>query len=269
MRSAPAASIVITGASSGIGRALALHYAAPGISLGLIARDGERLEDCAAQCRKQGAAVRTARIDVTNRAEIAAWLTAYDRDHPIDLLIVNAGVSAGAQPDGNLETSKAAFAAFDVNVIGSINTALPPLEAMIKRGRGQIAFLSSIAALYPLPSTPSYSASKAAMRYYGLALRQALSKHGVKVNVVCPGYVASPMSERVIGYKPFLISADRAAHMIARGLERNQAIIAFPFLLAAGTRILNLLPASLAQWFAQLFALRVRSDERMTRTNAR
>lgn len=261
-------SIVITGASSGIGRALALHYSKAGVTLGLIGRHSGRLADCAAACRQRGAATVTSCIDVTDRAAIATWLAAYDQDHPIDLLFVNAGVSSGLQPGGIFEPSPAAFRVFDVNVGGAVNTAIPVVDSMLRRGHGQIAFLSSLASFFPLPSTPSYSASKAAIRYYGLALRQAVRKHGVKVSVICPGYVISPMSERVIGRKPLLMPAEQAVEFIARNLEDDKPLIAFPRLLAFGIKLLHLLPPSLALYFSQAFALRVRSDEGVTSTSS-
>ena len=250
-------SVVITGASSGIGRALALHYAETGLVLGLIGRNKKRLDDCANACRQKGAVVVAGQVDVTDRAAVTSWLSNFDQGYPIDLLIVNAGVSSGMQIDGAVESWAEARRTFDINVFGALNSLMPVAEAMILRRKGQIAVMSSVAAFYPLPSTPAYGASKATLRYYGLALRQALRNHGVNVSVICPGYVVSPMSDRVSGNKPMLISTQRAVAIIARGLERNAALIAFPRSLALGLRLLNFLPPFLARQILDLFALRI------------
>ena len=149
-------SIVVTGASSGIGEALALHYAQRGRTLGLTGRDRDRLDSVAARCRASGCDVHTATIDVRDRAALARWLVEFDRLAPVDLAVANAGVSTGTPPGQLLEDADAADRVMEVNVLGVLNTIQPLLPLMIARGRGQNAIISSIAGLIPLADSPAY-----------------------------------------------------------------------------------------------------------------
>ena len=223
----PPRSIVITGASSGIGEALALAYAGPGVALALTGRDGDRLAAVAAACRARSAEARADVIDVVDRSAMARWLTDIDTATPVDLVIANAGIGAGSA-DGT-ESADQVRRVFAVNLDGAFNTVLPLLPAMIGRGRGQIALMSSLAAFRGFPGAPAYCASKAALRVWGEALRGDLRRHGVRLSVICPGYVASRMTARNKFPMPFLMPAERAARIIMRGLERDRARIAFPF----------------------------------------
>ena len=243
----PAQSVVITGASSGIGYALALHYARPGARLGLLGRNSERLLQVTEECRRRGATVDTENVDVRSRREMAIWLNGFDARFPIDLLFANAGVMDGTPVDGEIEPADAGYEVIETNVLGVLNTVQPAIPRMMARQQGQIAILSSLAGLIPLRDSPSYCASKSAVLAYGLSLRDLLGARGIRVNVICPGYVATPMSRQEIGSKPFEITAERAASLIARGLERNKAVIAFPFWLALGTRIGAMLPDALRE----------------------
>ncbi len=233
--------ILITGASSGIGAALARFYATQGASLVLTGRDHPRLEAVAEACRAQGAAVRTHRIDVRERAAIGAWIRDTDGQTPLDLVIVNAAVNGG-HPSGGLETEATAFETADINISGALNVLLPCVTLMSGRGRGQIALISSLAAYAPLPDAPAYSGAKAALLAHGLALRQKLKPLGVRLSVVTPGYVKTPMGGVIKGWRPLEMTADEAAARIARGLERDRDVIAFPALLAALARGALLVP---------------------------
>jgi short-subunit dehydrogenase len=250
-------SVVITGASSGIGEALAASYARPGAVLGLIGRDSERLDTVAARCRSSGAEVRTALIDVRDAAALANWLAEFDRAAPIDLLIANAGVYTGVPRRDELEDAGAASLLMQINVLGVMNTVQPVLPLMLGRRPGRIALISSIAGLAPLPDAPAYSASKAAVLRYGLALRDCVYDTGVRVNVVCPGYITSPMSLRVKGWKPLEMSTDAAAGRIVRALARDRPVTAFPWPLALVTRLSVLLPDKLRRVGMRPFRFRV------------
>ncbi|GEP12675.1 SDR family NAD(P)-dependent oxidoreductase [Methylobacterium gnaphalii] len=240
--------ILITGASSGIGAALARLYAAPGTTLILNARGIERLEAVAQTCRARGADVLVEAFDVCDRVLAGARLRALDAARPLDLVIVNAGINGG-HPDGAVETEEVAFATMDTNLGGALNVALPCVTLMDARGAGQIALVSSLAAYAPLPDAPSYSGSKAALLAHGLALRQKLGPRGVRVNVVTPGYVRTAMGATYKkGWRPLEIDADRAASLIARGLERNRDVIAFPWILTALARGAGLVP----EWVVRL-----------------
>jgi NAD(P)-dependent dehydrogenase (short-subunit alcohol dehydrogenase family) len=221
---------VITGASSGIGAALSRRLAgSPGARLGLVGRDVERLAGIAEACRTLGAEVVTGAVDVRDREALAAWLMAFDADRPIDGVIANAGISAGALPGGHPERGGQIYDVFDVNLTGMLNLVLPMIPRMQARRRGRIVLISSLSAYAPLPDAPAYSASKAAILTFGLALRHSLRRDGIRVNVVCPGFVTTPMSQSFRGWKPFEIGADEAARRIERGLVRDAGTIAFPF----------------------------------------
>jgi short-subunit dehydrogenase len=234
--------IVITGASSGIGRALALYYARRGARLGLLGRNGERLAQTAADCRAAGAVVESQQIDVCDRPAMAGWLAQFDASSPVDLLFANAGVMHGTAPGGDMEQPDPGYSLVQTNVLGVLNTVQPLLPRMTGRRQGQIAIMSSLAALIPLRDSPSYCASKSAVMAYGLSLRDLLCGQGIGVSVICPGYVTTPMSRREIGDKPLEMPPERAAAIIDRGLSRNKAVVAFPFWLALATRIGGRLP---------------------------
>ena len=219
--------ILITGASSGIGEALALEFATDGVTLILIGRDLERLDSVAAQCRDGGAEVRLATIDVTDAKFFAQWLEGVDSMTPIDLVIANAGISGGTA--GGAEDDEQVRRIFAVNVDGVFNTVHPAITLMAARRHGQIAIMSSLAAFRGFPGAPAYCASKAAVRSYGESLRGALAPDGIEVSVICPGFVRSRMTAANPFKMPFLMNAGRAARIIKRDLARNKARIAFPF----------------------------------------
>ena len=137
--------IFITGASSGLGAALAEIYATPGVTLGLLGRDTDRLNQTAKICRDRGAAVVTGIIDITDQAVLQDWIAEFDRQYSVDLCIANAGVSAGTA--GGDETLAQVKQIMDVNVNGVLHTIHPVLDAMRARGHGQIVLISSMAGL--------------------------------------------------------------------------------------------------------------------------
>jgi len=238
-------SILITGASSGIGAALARGYARDGVALALTGRDPARLAAVADDCKAAGATISTAELDVTDDAALAAWIAEVDKAHPIELGIVNAGITGGTNRDQRRETPEAIKRVLAVNLDGAINTIEPLVDAMLPRGRGQVAIVSSLAGLRGLPYSPTYSASKAALIAYGEALRTALRGDGIEINVICPGFVETPLDDSISGPKPLRVSAKRAARTIRRGLARNRARIAFPLLLYWGTLAMRAIPSFL------------------------
>jgi short-subunit dehydrogenase len=236
-------SILITGASSGIGAALAKAYAAPGVFLALGGRDSARLGRVADDCRAAGAAVELGILDVSDRLATETWLLAVDRHHPLDLVIANAGISAGTA--GGWESPDQVRKVFAVNLDGVLNTVLPLLPAMGKRRRGQIAIMSSLGSFLGFPGAPAYCASKAAVRFWGEALRGDLWDSGIRVTVICPGYVVSSMTAGNDFPMPLLMKADRAAAIMKRGLAKGRARIAFPWPLYVSVWLLGLLPPGL------------------------
>ncbi len=238
-------SILITGASSGIGAALALHYAAPGITLFISGRDQQRLDAVAQQCRNAGASVSAWVGDVTDESGLKDWIHSCDDDCPLNLVIANAGVALGATEVKGLH--QAAVDSFHINVNGVFNTVHPALEVMSQRRpypvrNAQVAVMSSVMGYAGMARSPAYSSSKAAVKHYGQALRGAFRGMGIGVSVICPGYVSSALTSRNKSRMPFLISAEKAAAIIAKGLARNQARITFPWQMVLLTRLAINLP---------------------------
>lgn len=221
-------SILISGASSGIGAALAAHYAREGAVLFLGGRDAGRLAAVAEECCRKGAVVHEGIVDVTDREASVRWVRAADDLVPLDLVIANAGISGGTGGVVHGEPLAQARRIFAVNVDGVLNLVEGAQARMVARGRGQIALMSSLASFAPWPGAPSYSASKAAVRFYGEALHEALRHTGVGVTVVCPGFIATPMTMVNDYAMPFMMGADKAAALIAKGLRRNVPRLAFP-----------------------------------------
>jgi short-subunit dehydrogenase len=235
--------IVITGASSGLGHALALEYAAPHRVLGLIGRNETRLQQTAEQCRRQGATVLIGLVNVAQADDIVTWINAFDDQHPIDLCIANAGISAGTGGGG--ESLEQIHNIFNINVNGVVNTIHPACERMKQRGYGQLAIVSSIAGFRGSPTAPAYSASKATVRIYGQALRGNVGSQGIKVNVICPGFIRTPMTDVNRFPMPFIITAEKAAKYISKSLNKNKGLIVFPWPMALMARIQNMLPDAL------------------------
>jgi short-subunit dehydrogenase len=241
-------SIVLTGASSGIGEALALDYAGPGVALALTGRDAERLETVAAGCRAKGATVVAETIDVTDRERLLPWLTAFDQAHPVDLVLANAGISID-KDNSSLDDFSIIRKTLDVNINGVLNTVEPLLGPMMARKRGQIGIVSSLAGFIGLPYSASYNASKAAVRVWGESIRYVLKKDGIGVSVICPGFVVSRITADAPFPMPFMMTASRASSIIRRGLAANKPRIAFPIGTKAGVWLGSVLPGS---WTARL-----------------
>jgi short-subunit dehydrogenase len=238
-------SILVTGASSGIGAALARAYAAPRTHLALCGRDAARLAVVVNLCRERGAEVMEARLDVAEAPAVAAWIADVDRAWPLELVIANAGVQGGLWRDGAGETPDELHRVMEINFGGVSNTIHPVLPAMRRRRRGQIALIASLAALRGLPYSPGYCASKAAVKIYGEALRSWLAPEGIDVSVVLPGFVETRLSNTVSGPKPLILSPERAAGIIRRGLAKGRRQIAFPYPLYLGMQLLRALPPRL------------------------
>ena len=246
-----ARSVLITGASSGLGRGLAASYAAPGVRLALVGRDAERLAETAAQCEAQGAAVTCGLHDVRDREKLAAWIRAIDDAAPLDVAIAGAGLGGGRSFGRALEDPDRARAIVATNLIGTMNTIDPVAERMLMRGRGQIAVLGSFSALRGLPYCVAYGASKAGVHAYAEGLRAALARPGIRVSIIVPGFVATPMNRDTTCPKPLLMPVDRAVRVIRRRLDRGARLIAFPRILYWGALLGRLLPT---RWTDRMLA---------------
>lgn len=234
--------ILITGASSGIGEALVIYYADKNIMLSICGRDEKRLNDVADKCRDKGAIVDTKIIDVVDKDMMNDWILNRDNETPIDLVIANAGIGLTATGYNAAEET------FAVNMNGVINTIHPILPKMEERGRGQIVLISSLAGYRGLPSAPAYSASKSFVKAYGEALRGKLKSSDLKVNIVCPGFVKSRLTDQNKFKMPGIIDANQSAEIIADGLKKNKGIIAFPWYMVFGVWFLSILPQCIAEF---------------------
>ena len=234
----PYKTVLITGASSGLGRALALELAAPGVVLHLCGRDAARLEATAQACRAKGANVNAAPRDVTDATAMADWIA---NAGPLDLVIANAGISGGTG-QGQAETAEQTRAIFAVNLDGALNSILPALAAMRANRHGTIASIASIAALLPTPNAPAYGASKAALHAWTLAASPSARADGILLASVCPGFIRTAMTAKNPFRMPGLMDADHAARIILAGLANGRDCIIFPWWMGLLARLVSLLP---------------------------
>lgn len=250
--------ILITGASSGLGAALAAAYAAPGIRLALCGRNAERLFAVAESARARGAGVASAAFDLRDTDALAAFVARVEETSPVGLAILNAGVLEGTSASGEPEDVAKMRAVIGVNLLAALEVFHAVLPGMRQRRSGQIVLISSIAALTPLPDAPAYSASKAGLLSYGLAMRDALAPDGVIVTTICPGYVTTPMTDSHAGPHPFEVPVDRAAAQIQRLIARKGAVYGFPWPLYWGARLSQWLPSFVKGWASASLRFHVR-----------
>lgn len=244
-------SIIITGASSGIGAALAVAYSASGITLGLTGRNKARLEAVADKCRAKGAVVRCHVGDIQDFQVIKTWMEEYDSLHPVDLVIANAGISAGVADHKLPENIDQIQEVFKINLEAAIFSAQVLIEPMIGRGHGQVAFMSSMAGFKGWPGAPAYCASKAGLRVYAQALQGLLHSKNIAINIICPGFVSSAMTDKNKFFMPFKISSERAARIIKKELGKNRKVILFPATMRALLFLFRVLPDSIIYLGAQ------------------
>ena len=247
---------LITGASSGIGEALALECAKRGDTLFLSGRNRERLETVAAKCRSAGAAaVHPEVLDVTDEPGMHDWIGRCDKIAPLERVFSNAGVSTGEETETN---SRRTFA---INVGGCLNTVHPAVEAFRARPgdrqRRQIVITASIAGYGPLKACPAYSATKACVKTWGLALRGMLAPEGIEVCVVCPGFIRSRLTDKNTCPMPFFMEADKAARTILRRADRGIGLIAFPWPMRLATWWLSTLPFRLNELINRMLPRKV------------
>jgi len=232
--------IFLTGASSGIGEALARHYAGNGATLGLFARREAELARVAAALAPATVAIYPG--DVRDAAVLArAGADFIARFGAPDVVIGSAGISRGTLTSeaGDIAAFKAVF---DTNVLGLVQTFQPFIAAMVAAGNGALVGVASVAGFRGIPGSGAYSASKAAVISYLESLRVELRGTGVAVVTICPGFVATPMTARNPYSMPFLLAPDKAARLIARAIERRRRFYVLPWQMARVGRLLKLLP---------------------------
>ena len=242
--------ILITGASAGIGEALALACAAPGMTLHLGARNASRLAAVATQCRVLGAEVEERIIDVRDRDAMEAWIKGAGR---LDLVIANAGIGAGSD-DGLPESAAQVREVLAINLEGALNTALPAMEMLKNQAiapnglRGTIATIASIAAFVPGPGAATYCAAKAALDRWTIATAPFARNLGLQLTSVCPGYVRTPLTAGNRFPMPGLMDAGPAAEIILRGVAAGKRRVVFPWWVAMLARIVGSLPPVISTW---------------------
>lgn len=231
--------VFLTGASSGIGEALARHYAAGGATLGLLARRRELLASLKASLATP---VEIYPCDVRDLGAVSVAANDFiSRFGVPDLVIGNAGVSFGTLTE-HAEDAAVFREVLDVNVMGLVNTFHPFVRPMRERASGTLAGIASVAGLRGLPGATAYSASKAAAIRYLEGLRVELRSSGVRVVTVCPGYIATPMTRRNPYPMPFILQADDAARRFARAIAAGRSYAIIPWQMAIAGRVLGVLP---------------------------
>lgn len=258
--------VVVTGASSGIGAALAERLARPGASLGLVGRNAEGLVATAAAVERRGAEALVGCFDLREGA-FAPWLRAVSRDRRLMGLYANAGVSAGPPSPAALEGATDTERLIATNLSATVGTVREAVEVMRLQPMApqpvrRIALVASIAALFPIADLAVYSATKAALVAYGHALRPRLAAEGIRVSVVCPGFVTTPMSARHRGPKPFEMGAEEAAAAIVRAVERGARTAVMPWPFAVASYLAPLAPGVLLDAIFASFAADIAPDRR-------
>ena len=237
-------SILITGASSGIGAALAKEYASPGVKLVLIGRQPRRLKITQDTCLRLGATVFVAISDVTDKN---AMEKIFDDFGPFHIVIANAGISSSKEQNMEQNTREI----FSVNIDGVANTVLQAILRMQEQGGGNIGIVSSIAGFRGLPSAPAYSASKAASKVWGEGLRSRYASKNIVISVICPGFVETPMTDKNDFFMPWKISSSLAAKSIRQGMDRGQSLIIFPWQMALVINLIKFVPRPVVDWIFQ------------------
>ena len=233
---------IVTGASSGIGRATARALAARGHRIGLIARRRELLESLSEEIRAEGGAAHVAPADVGDRSALHAAIGQIAVHlGPIDVLVANAGHGVPTKLDPmNIEAIEATIR---VNILGVIYSIEAVLPAMLHRRTGQIVAVSSLAAYKGLPGESAYCASKAAVNTYMEGLRIELRRAGIKVATVCPGFVDTAMNDMAAAWTPMLMSPEAAGERVARVvLRKKSGVVRFPLPVAWLTDLVARLP---------------------------
>lgn len=233
-------SILITGASSGLGRQLAIFYAKSGVKLALFGRQLESLKQVKLLCENNGAIVEIFPMDVSDKKSMESAVLAFDQKYPLDLIIANAGIG------------KEDRSVIDINILGVHNTIDPIMPKFIERKSGQIALMSSLASYRGFKKYYIYSGTKAYVRIFGEGLRLDLSQYNVGVTVITPGFVKTPLldPDKKI---PLIMDCKKACKIMMKGLEKNKSVIAFPKLVRFLLYILNSLPKAISDKLASCF----------------
>ncbi len=218
----------LTGASSGIGEALALELASRGAKLAITARRAEVLEQLVARIRAKGGEAWSFPGDVLNLDQMKQVVAAIELNiAPIDLAIPNAGTHLFTVPE-SFDCAEYLFV-MQLNYGGMLHCIEAVLPGMLARKRGYLAPVASLAGYRGLPRAAAYGASKSAMIHFLESIRFHLKSKGVTISIVNPGFVRTPLTDKNDFHMPFIVDADQAARIICQGIERGKREIAFPF----------------------------------------
>lgn len=236
--------ILITGASSGIGAAIAIEYSRYGHTLFLFGRNSERLNNILQECIKNGAKkVFTYIADVVDKNHMQTAIQTIIDSNDIDIVFANAGISSVMT--NTLEETKQIESVMQTNIFGVLNTIQPFIESMCKKKSGHIVVISSMASFMPIPQCPAYCASKVVVRFYSESLYPILLKNNVNITTICPGYIKTPLTDKNNFYMPFLMSPEKAAKIIIKKLQKKPIRIIFPNILYFGIMLILLIPSFL------------------------
>jgi short-subunit dehydrogenase len=235
--------VFLTGASSGIGEALAVAMAKQGATLGLLARRKDLLEDLASRCEAAGGHARVYAADVRDAEGVAAAVEAFRKEFGhIDILVANAGVGGKSQAARDLVPT-AVEEIIDINVMGAVNAVHAVLPHMLDRASGQLVAISSLAGFRGLPRSAAYSASKAAMTAFFESVRLDVAHRGVDVTIIQPGFIRTPLTAGREAKMPFLMYLDDAVPLFLRAIEKKKRFAAFPWQLASIVRLGRIMPS--------------------------
>jgi short-subunit dehydrogenase len=249
--------ILLTGASSGIGEGLALALAKKGAVLGLVARREEMLQELAGKCEKAGGVARAYAADVRDESAIAeAFQRFIGEFETIDILIANAGIG------GNDESTRtyhppSVKKVVEVNLMGAVNAVHAVLPKMLEQGHGQLVAISSLAGFRGLPRSAAYSASKAAMTAFFESVRLDVKRKGIDVTIIQPGFIRTPLTAARANKMPYLMELDDAIPHFLKAIEKRKKFAAFPWQLATIVRAGKFMPA----WMYDRIAGRARYRE--------
>ncbi|RVU33687.1 SDR family NAD(P)-dependent oxidoreductase [Hwanghaeella grinnelliae] len=234
--------VLITGASSGIGAELSRLFVEWGDTVIACARSFDKLDATAERLDSERFVPFS--LDVTDITAVEKTVAEIEDLHgPIDLALLNAGTYSPTPAESF--GASAVHTMMDVNVVGISNMLSVLMPEMMERGRGQLALMSSVAAYRGLPMAAGYSASKAAVIAMGESLKAELDGHGVKLQVICPGFVKTPLTEQNTFPMPYLMDVDDAARRIMKGLESSRFQIAFPRRFVFQLKLLQMMPDAL------------------------
>lgn len=249
--------VLLTGASSGIGEGLAMALAKRGAVLGLVARRREMLEDLAARCEKAGGTARVFAADVTDAHAIADAADTFREEFGhVDVMIANAGIGGNDDKTRNYDPDSVKKVV-DINLLGAVNAVHAVVPDMIKRRSGQIVAISSLAGFRGLPKSAAYSASKAGMTAFFESVRLDVADKGVSVTIIQPGFIRTPLTSGRANKMPFLMELDDAIPHFVKAIEKRKRFAAFPWQLATFVRAGKFMPG----WLYDRIAGRARYRE--------